>query len=167
MDKPSIPTLQGKYYIPEGWQGKYPPCLIQVDAEGRMFHNGAPIIHPEIIKLIYESVHYEDGRYVLRIGEEVCELEVTDTFFVVRAAEPAGEKIKVTLNDSSSELVDPGDFWIGKDNIIYCLVKARSMPARLLRPAYYQLAQLIEELPEGGFAIVLGNSRWPLKERTS
>ena len=167
MDKPTIPTLEGKYFIPEGWKGKYPPCLIQVDTEGRMFHNGAPIIHPEIIKLIYESVHYEDGRYVLRIGKEVCELEVADTFFVVRAVEPEDNKIKVTLNDSSAELVDPADFWIGKENVIYCLVKNRSMPARLLRPAYYQLAQFIEELPEGGFAIKLADKHWPLKERTS
>lgn len=151
-------------YIPEGWEGRHPPCLIQVDAEGRMSHQGAPMIHPGILELIYESVHLEDGVYVLRLGKQVCQLEVADTFFVVARAELAEGEVALTLNDGSRETLDPGSLWIGRDDVLYCRVKGGRFPARLLRPAYYQVAELVAEGPEG-FALELGGRRHPLPRR--
>jgi hypothetical protein len=171
-DKPAFPEAEPGpspadfgAYIPEGWEGKHPPCLIQVDPEGRLSHHGAPLIHPGILELIYESVHLEDdGLYVLRLGKQVCQLEVADTFFVVARAELSGDALTLTLNDGSQEPLDPASLWIGRDEVLYCRVKQGRFPARLLRPAYYQVAELVAEGPEG-FALELGGRRYPLLPR--
>ncbi|MEW5912514.1 MAG: hypothetical protein AB1814_08160 [Thermodesulfobacteriota bacterium] len=147
--------------MPPGWQGKYPPCQIQVDAEGQMSHNGAPMVHPTIIKLIYQSVHLEDGRYVLRVDNQVCELEVADTFFVVARVEFTRDGARLTLNDGSSEDLDPASLRLGDNELIYCRVKGGAFPARFGRAAYYQLAQQIVE-DGGGFALKMGEKKWGL-----
>jgi hypothetical protein len=170
-DKPTFPNAgTDRYpadfgvYIPEGGEGRYPPCLIQVDAEGRMSHHGAQLIHPGILELIYESVHLEDGRYVLRLDKQVCQLEVVDTFFVVARAEVGGDDVTLILNDGSREPLDPASHWIGPGEVFYCRVKGGRFPARLLRPAYYQVAELVTEGPEG-FVLELGGVRHPLPRR--
>lgn len=147
--------------IPPGWRGKLPPCLIQVNAQGELSHHGAPLIHPGVLELIYQSVHYEDGVYLLRIGQQSCQLEVEDTFWVVRGASHRDDGVLLTLSDGSQEPLDPLSLWVGPQEVLYCRVKAGAMPARFLRQAYYQMAELIEE--EGdGFALVLGQERYPL-----
>ncbi|MBI4800559.1 MAG: DUF1285 domain-containing protein [Desulfarculus sp.] len=151
-------------FIPPGWRGKLPPCLIQVNAQGELSHQGAPLIHPGILELIYQSVHFEDGVYLLRIGQQSCQLEVEDTFWVVRGASRQGQGVVLTLSDGSSEPLDPTSLWIGAGEVLYCRVKAGAMPARFLRQAYYQIAELIEEEGEG-FALVLGQERYPLARR--
>ncbi len=150
-------------FIPPGWQGKLPPCLIQVNAQGQMHHQGAPLIHPGILELIYQSVHLEDGVYLLRIGQQSCQLEVEDTFFVVRLAHPEDDQVQLTLNDGSREPLDPASLWIGPQEVLYCRVKGGAFPARFLRQAYYQLAELIEEQGQG-FALALGGRRYPLRQ---
>lgn len=148
-------------FIPPGWEGKLPPCQIQVNPDGELYHNGAPLIHPGILELIYDSVRLEEGRYILRMGGQACELEVADTFFVVKGLEEKDGKLLIGLNSVASEELDPASLWINEDNILYCLVKKGKFPARFLRPAYYQLAQRIQE-QNGGFALILGDKTYSL-----
>jgi len=148
--------------IPPGWTGKLPPCQIQVTPEGELFHNGAPLIHPGILELIYASVHLEDGVYLLRIGEQACQLEVADTFHVVKSADLGPEAVSLALNDGSRESLDPASLWLNGEGVLYCRVKAGIFPARFLRQAYYQLAGGFVEDGEG-FALELGGRRWPLR----
>ena len=159
----SEPLDELSSFIPPGWQGKLPPCLIQVNAQGELSHQGAPMIHPGILELIYQSVHFEDGVYLLGIGKQSCQLEVEDTFFVVRGAQVTDGQAVITLSDGGSEPLDPASLWIGPQEVLYCRVKAGAFPARFLRQAYYQIARLIEE--EGdGFALALGGRRYPLAQ---
>jgi hypothetical protein len=44
-----------------------------------------------------------------------------------------------------SEPLDPTSLWVGEENVIYCQVREDRLPARFLRPAYYQLAEFIHE----------------------
>ena len=148
-------------YIPEGWQGIYPPCQIQVSPEGEMSSQGRPMVHPTIIQLIYDSVRLQDGHYVVTIDGKSCELEVADTFFVVNRVVFAEGDAFITLNDGSSEALDPASLHMGDNELIYCTVKQGAFPARFLRQAYYQLAEKIVEQGEG-FALDLGGRKWPL-----
>jgi uncharacterized protein len=148
-------------FIPEGWEGKLPPCMIQVDPEGNMSHDGAPMIHQGIIELIHESVHLEDGHYIVRLGEQACELEVADTFYVVSRIDVDGENIGLTLNDGSSEELDLASLYIGGNDVMYCTVKNGGFPARFARKAYYQMTEMVQEAGEG-FDLVLGGKRVPL-----
>jgi hypothetical protein len=43
------------------------------------------------------------------------------------------------------KLLFPESLWIGEQNVLYCRVMEDRIPARFLRPAYYQLAEFIHE----------------------
>ncbi len=151
-------------FIPEGWEGKYPPCLIQVDENGKLFHDGAPMIHPGILELIYESVYFEDGIYFLKVGKQSCQLEVADTFHVVTRAEFADSGVELTISDGSTESLDPRSLWIGNGEVLYCMIKDGKFPARFLRQAYYQITERLVE-HDGGFALDIGGQIHPLTQR--
>jgi hypothetical protein len=148
-------------YMPEGWTGKYPPCQIQVNPDGEMSSQGRPMIHPTIIKLIYDSVRLEDGHYVVTIDGQTCELEVADTFHVVKQVDFAGGGATLTISDASREALDPATLSLGGNGIVYCQIKKGAFPARFSRAAYYQLAEKIVEKGEG-FALEMGGKSWPL-----
>lgn len=151
-------------FIPDGWEGKYPPCLIQVDEEGKLFHDGAPMIHPGILELIYESVYFEDGAYFLKVGKQKCQLEVADTFHVVVRAESREDGVEVTINDGSNGMLDLDSLWIGGGDVLYCMIKDGKFPARFMRQAYYQITERLVE-HDGGFALDISGKLHPLIQR--
>ena len=137
-------------FMPPGWEGKYPPCQIQVNTEGELSHQGAPLLHPKILASVFESVHFEDGRYVLKMDGKTCELEVEDTF--------NGTQFKIRLNDDTWEELHPAGIWLGANQMLYCKVKGGGFTARFARPAYYQVAQMIQPRDDGFVLEVDGNS---------
>ncbi len=151
-------------FMPPDWQGKYPPCQIQVNTEGELSHDGAPLVHPKVLADIFASVHLEDGRYVLIMDGKTCELEVEDTFFVVNRVEISGDFLNIRLNDNTREKLLPSGVWLGKNQMIYCMVKDNVFPARFARPAYYQIAQIIQS-QDDGFVLELGGKKYLLKQR--
>ncbi|KIX13503.1 DUF1285 domain-containing protein [Dethiosulfatarculus sandiegensis] len=149
-------------YIPEGWQGRYPPCQIQVNNNGELLHNGAPLVHPGIIELIYQSVHLdEDGVYYLYMDGKKCQLEVADTFFVITRVDIKDDNLVLTVSDGSKQELDPASLYIGKDEVLYCRVHEGRFPARFQRAAYYQITDWVKET-EAGFALSLGGRLHPL-----
>ncbi len=151
-------------FMPEGWQGVAPPCQIEVDPEGELTHQGAPIVHPRVREEIFSSVHLEDGHYLLHSGGKVCELEVSDTFYAVKSITQDAEGLSLLLNDGGVEPLDPATVWMGGNQLLYCRVKHGAFPARFARPAYYQLAEYVE--PDGdGFALVIAGRRHPLQKK--
>lgn len=136
----------------------FPPCLIYVDAEGDWYHKGAKIIRKDILKIFYDNLDLTpSGLFVIRLKNEQCYVEVADTPFVVQQTNmefASGENSRnflLTLkNTDEVERLDPSTLWIGKRNILYCLIKNGKFPARFSRPAYYQLANYIEEDAENG-----------------
>jgi hypothetical protein len=87
------------------------------------------------------------------MGDQRCYLEVEDTPLVVTAVfhkENAGEHGKEEILLSLKHLegtqsLNPASLWVGDDNVLYCKVMEERIPARFLRPAYYQLAEFIHE----------------------
>ncbi len=127
-----------------------PFLKLLIDKDGRWFQNGAEIIHPEIYKYFSASLEKTSvGEYRIRINNEVCRVEVEDAPFVVQSiTETQKDKIYLRLNDSSEEPLNPEWFWIGKDNIPYCLIKEARFHARFSRPAYYALTNYIIASPD-------------------
>jgi hypothetical protein len=125
---------------------------MRIDREGRWYHKGAEMIHRDFIHLFYEHLEMEEsGRYLIRLGDECCYVEVEDTPFVVLSVthqNPGkGEKeaFRLFLSDDSLEKLRPDTLAVGEGHVLYCRVKDRSFPARFARPAYYQLAEHITE----------------------
>lgn len=147
-----------------------PPCMIFVSKEGKWYHEGAEIIHRAIFLWLIQSLEKtEDGLFIVHLNNQKCYLEVEDTPLVVQQVNlvgespGAGEQIRLTLNDDSQEVLDPETLRINAESVLYCQVKTGRFPARFLRPAYYQLAEHIVEDDSRGFALLLGDKRYPIK----
>lgn len=146
---------------PDGYFDASPYLRLVIDKEGRWFQNGTEIIHPGIYRQFCQMLEKTaDGVYRVRMGREVCRVEVRDAPFVVRSVSEQGDVVLVHLNDDSVEPLDPKQFWIGDEHVPYVTVKKGAFHARFSRPAYYRLARHIEcdEL-EQEFYLAIGGKR--------
>jgi uncharacterized protein len=141
-----------------------------VDENGDWFHQGNRITRPEILEALYEKLDFsEDGRFFLAGETGSFFPEVADTPFVVSRvdrteARQGGEQIELRLRHlPRPEALDPATLAAGRDNVLYCRVKNGRFPARFSRPAYYQIAEFIEEDQDSGaFFIELNGTRYPI-----
>ncbi len=117
-----------------------PYLRLYIDKDGRWFQNGLEIIHKEIYLQFNQVLEKTaDGGYRVRMGKEICRVEVEDAPFVVRRIiENEKGQVMLELNDETKEIFNPYKFWIGKNNIPYSHVKEGAFHARFSRPAYYQ-----------------------------
>jgi uncharacterized protein len=147
-----------------------PSCMIFVGKEGQWYHEGAEIIHRPIFLWLIQSLEKtEDGLFIVNLNNQRCFLEVEDTPLVVQRVEriqedPAGsERIRLYLNDDSVDVLNPKTLEASPENVLYCLVKEDKIPARFLRPAYYQMAEFIEEGEDGEFYLFLNQRKFPIR----
>ena len=144
-----------------------PYLKLFIDKDGRWFQNGEEIIHTAIYGQFCAMLEKTaDGGYQVRMGREICGVEVEDAPFVVKSViENAQGEISIQLNDRTTEPFDPDGFWIGKENVPYCSVKDGSFHARFSRPAYYQIAHYIDSDPQGEeFFFRVNGKRIPVKK---
>jgi hypothetical protein len=137
---------------------------ITLDAEGRWWHEGDPIDNPRIVELFNRSIERTTGgTYVLHIAPFTYPIEVKDTAYFVRRVDLMGDGARLLLSDGSEEPLDVASLRSVQGRGFYCTVKGGAFAARFSRPAYYALAEHIEESAEG-FELVLGNTRTVLGE---
>lgn len=124
---------------------------IKIDKEGVWFFRGAEMFRKDFVYLFYQHVKKDEaGRYFIEFGPETTYLDVEDTAFVVKniykvcSPENGEECIEMFLSDGTFERLDPKSIYVGKDNVLYCLVKENKFEARFLRPSYYQITEFIE-----------------------
>ena len=125
---------------------------ILIDKEGRWFFQGEEITHRKTY-LLYNShlTRDEAGRIMLRIGSEICPVEVEDAPFVVKTLECVTvgqgevESVGLILNDDSREQLIPETLRIAANHIPYCRVRSGMFEARFSRGAYQLLAPFIQE----------------------
>ncbi|MGD9506072.1 MAG: hypothetical protein AB7W37_14245 [Syntrophobacteraceae bacterium] len=145
------------------------PCGIHVDEEGVWYYQGVEITRENIVQLFYENLHItSEGAFYIEWRGQRCALDSADTPFVivdVQRTEPSkdgSEAILLSLRHLRvSEKLDPGTLYVGKDNVLYCRIRGGAFPARFSRPAYYRLAEWIEQDQDSGeFQLVLGVNRY-------
>lgn len=144
-----------------------PYLKLFIDKDGRWFQNGKEIIHAAIYRQFCDMLEKTaDGAYLVRMGKEICGVEVEDAPFVVKTVvEDGSGEVSIQLNDSTTELFDPDGFWIGDDNVPYCKVKGGTFHARFSRPAYYQIAEHIGSDADGkDFFFRLNGKETPVKK---
>lgn len=158
--------------IPSEKESGLQPCEIFVDEEGNWYHNGSKIIREDIIRLFLENITLEEGRgFVINYRGNRCLLDASDTPFIIarvdrhQETKHGEERIMLKLRYiEEPELLDPATLWVGQDNVLYCRIRNGRLPARFSRPAYYQLAEWIEEDPASGeFYIRVHNERYPIR----
>jgi uncharacterized protein len=150
------------------------PCEIWIDREGDWYHRGAPMERADIVGHLCRHLGKDQstGRFVIRMGNQECYLEVEDTPLVItrvlrKGGEQGGaERYVLSIKHlDEAEPLDPASLWVGEENVLYCVVKPERLPARFLRPAYYQLAEFIQEdQARGGFYLPVGGRRYYIRE---
>jgi hypothetical protein len=149
------------------------PCEIWIDREGDWYHRGARMERADIVAHLCQHLARDESRdcYVIRTGKEDCYLEVEDTPLVItrvisEGGEEGGEAKGFLLGIKyldQTEPLDPTSLRVGRDNVLYCTVRPERLPARFLRPAYYQLAEFVcEDHERGGFYLPVAGRRYPI-----
>ncbi len=145
------------------FESEIAPCGIFIDREGQWFYQGAEMQNREIVQLFYRHTSMDaDGRYILELDGQRCLLEVEDTAYVVRQVRKEG-KFLLQLSDDSVEELAPETLLVGEGNVLYCTIKG-AFPARFTRPAYYQLADYVEE-EEGAYVLESAGKRYEIRLR--
>ncbi len=123
-----------------------PYLRLFIDKDGKWYQNGVEIIHPGVLRQFMEALETDsDNHYRIKIGKEVCSVEVEDTPFVVTGvSEDKDGNLLLLLNDGTLEIFNPETFRINDSNIPYSVVRNGKFPARFSRPAYYQFADRLD-----------------------
>ena len=145
-----------------------PPCHIRIDKEGNWYYQDLPIINKKIYLYLNQCLSQEpSGRYILSTNGEKCYLEVEDTPFVIQEVYVSSDtsptpSLVVKLNDGTEEPLQADTVRVGQENIVYCRVKEGAYEARLLRNAYYQLAEFLQQDGQD-YYLVIEDTKIPLK----
>ncbi len=124
-----------------------PPCNIRIDKEGRWYHTiwGTELIHKPMRLFLFSLLERDEkGRYILRLKDQRCYIEVEDVPFVVMRVDKKVDTFSIKLNDETQEELDLNTLWVGASNVLYCKIKEGKFEARFSRPAYYQLTNYVE-----------------------
>jgi uncharacterized protein len=139
---------------------------ITLDGEGRWWHEGDPIDNPRIVELFNRSIERTaGGTYVLHIAPFTYPIEVKDTPYFVRRVELVDDGARLMLSDGSEEPLDVPSLRASVGRGFCCAVKGGAFSARFGRPAYYTLAEHVEEV-DGRFTLILGNTRSVIREES-
>jgi uncharacterized protein len=132
--------------------------------DGNWYSDDERIDNPRIALLFSKSLRRApDGSYFLQVAEERATIRVEDTPYVVRTIEDGPHGYIVVTNDDQREPLDPTTLAVGRDNVLYCRVKAGAFLARFLRPAYYHLSGAFTAESDGSFALAVDGRRYPIK----
>ena len=144
------------------------PCHIRIDKEGNWYYKGAQIIRKDIYLFFNQHLIKDgNGRFLLKINNEKCYLEVEDTPFVVKRVD-IGKAFKIVLNDETEEILQLDTLWIGRHNVLYCKVKQNRFDARFNRPSYYDITKYVMCNPlEDTYYIPFGGKKFYLKQESA
>ena len=131
------------------------PCAIFIDREGDWHYRGSRMERSDIVSHLCQHMRRDEasGLYIIQMGKQRCYLEVEDTPLVItgvlhteqREGEKPGQMLLAIKHLETPEPLVPESLWVGEQNVLYCKVMEGGIPARFLRPAYYQLAEFIQE----------------------
>ncbi|MGH7899678.1 MAG: DUF1285 domain-containing protein [Candidatus Binatia bacterium] len=140
---------------------------IRFGRDGEWYSDGQRIDNRRIAQLFSRCVRKNPaGGFMLQMGDERAPLEVEDTPFVVRQVDGDPERgFRLLLNDETEEDLDPSTLRSGKDNAFTCRVKGGEYEARLLRPAYYRLAEWVKPAAGGTFLLRMRGREYPIAPR--
>ncbi len=131
---------------------------IRIGRDGTWYYQGEPMARESVVQLFSSILRKDDDDYFLVTPVEKMRITVDDVPFVVRMMDVEGVGKEQRLHMSTNV----GDhFTVGADHplriekndrgepVPYVIVR-RNLEALLLRPVYYELAELAEQSPVTG-----------------
>jgi uncharacterized protein len=146
MEGPVKPGEHPDFYRLAPPPGASRESSIELDREGRFWHDGARVEHPALERGLRSWIarHPDDGRMILTNGYDWCYFRVEDAPFIVTALSVADDgAVTLTLYDDTQEPLDPAALSIGADGVVYAKVKAGRFDARFSRHAQTQLGPIL------------------------
>ncbi len=132
------------------------PSDMRIARDGTWFHQGSPIGRPAMVRLFASILRREaDGSYVLVTPGEKLDIDVEDAPFVAVEVKSEGEgtarRLAFRLNTDALVVAGPDHplrFATDAGEPAPYLHVRGGLEARLVRPVYYELAEIA--LAEGG-----------------
>ena len=142
---------------------------IRLDREGRFWHEGAEVTHSGFRRALLRWLdRLPDGRPILRLDERrYAYVDVEDADLLALSARWADQGAILVLNDGSEEKLDPATLELGEGGALYCRVRGGILTARITTPAYYVLAEHIDETATGVFALRADGQLNPIRRRAA
>lgn len=141
--------------------GRSRESTIRLDAQGRFWHDGAPVRHRGLLVGLHTWIrrHPDNGRYILSNGYDWTYLTVDDAPFFVRLVRIEPHRIVLGLSDGTEESWRPEATRLAADGAIYATVKtdAQGGPyeAKFTRHAQVSLAPALVETDDAAAAVNL------------
>lgn len=137
---------------------------IRLDREGRFWHEGGEIVHEGMRRTFLRWLdRLDDGRWVLRLDEQrYAYLDVEDAPLIAVSARWDGDRAFLTTNDGDERELAYDTLRVGDGDALYCDAR---LPARIATPAYYVLAERLEETGDG-FALRAAGGLHPITKRS-
>jgi uncharacterized protein len=140
-------------------EGRSRETTIRRDAEGRWFHDGEALEHPNLERAFDRWVERaEDGRFCLKNEINWAYITLEGAPFFVRSVRVLPSEIVLLLSDDRQEPLEPASLREGPDGALYCDVRGGTYTARFERHAMQQLEGLLRE-DDHGVYLALGNSK--------
>jgi hypothetical protein len=145
-------------------EGRSRESTIQLDAEGRFFHDGALVEHPGMGRAFASWIdrHPDDGRFILNNGYDWSYFRVEDTPFFVLGVREEGEALLLLLSDGSESPLDPGSLIVGARDALFTTVKAGKFRARFMPFAQTALGPWLASDDKGQLFLEIGGQRQAL-----
>jgi hypothetical protein len=163
---PSPPTDPSGYL-----QGRSRETTIRRDAQGRWFHDGDPLEHPNLVRSFDRWIERaQDGRYCLKNDINWAYVTIEGPPMFVRAVRfdahadgrdgggADADGVRLVLSNDREEGLVPDTLRQGEDGALYCDVAGGTMVARFDRHAQAQLARVLGE-DAGGVYLGLAGAR--------
>ena len=143
---------------PAGYlQGRTRETTIRRDAEGRWFHDGDPLEHPNLIRSFDRWIERaEDGRYCLRNDINWAYVAIEGAPLFVRALRFDGDVAWLVLSNDRDERLVPDTLRQSADGALHCDVANGTMVARFDRHAQAQLERVLGEDERGVYLALDG-----------
>jgi hypothetical protein len=137
---------------------------IRIAADGRWFHEGAPISRQPLVRLFSTILRRDPDGFVLVTPGEKLRITVDDAPFVaIGMDQPSSDVLRFVTN--VGDMIEAGPdhpIRLGSDGggaRPYLHVRG-GLEARIARPVFYELAALASPPPGGGPLSVASNGAW-------
>ncbi len=146
--------------------GRSRESTLRIDREGQFWHDGEQIAHPGMQLAFARWVrrHPDDGRYILSNGYDWTYVVVDDVPFTVRSVGWDAGWPMLRLSDGTEERLEPSALRLGAADALYTGVKGGEFEARFSRFAQLSLERALEELPDGGVGLRIGQEVYPMPQ---
>ena len=120
-----------------------------IDVEGIVWHDGTEMEDPWLLKFFMEKMtRLPDGRFQALCQGETCLIQAEDVPYVIQSIEVSPQKVILKFPGGYQEELNPNTLVVGKENVLYCKVRAGEFEARFNRKSYLELAKQIEVDPK-------------------